>query len=124
MDKWQAQHSFWSSFSIPAYDQYTVPDNAQMPYITYEAFSGSLDEVKTVTASIWYRSTSWAAISAKADEIADYIYNMEPATAIDGGRYKVRLPESMPFAQRMDDPSDRDVRRMVLNTEWEFLTAY
>lgn len=123
-NKWQAQQQFWESFGLPAYDQNTVPDDAKMPYITYEAFSAVMDEVQTVTASVWYRSRSWAAISNKSDEIQMKIYKMPPSIKVDGGRYKVRIPSSMPFAQRMKEPDDEDVRRMVLHVEWEFLTAY
>ena len=124
MNKWQAQQEFWSSFGLNAYDQNTVPESAQMPYITYEAVSASIGNTQTITASLWYRSRSWSEISVKANEIEQKIYNMPPSVAIEGGRYKVRLPSDMPFAQRMDEPDDADVRRIVLNVEWEFLTAY
>lgn len=124
MNKWQAQQEFWSSFGLSAYDQNTVPDSAQMPYITYEAVTASFEDTLTITASLWYRSRSWSEISVKASEIERKIYNMPPSVEIEGGRYKVRLPSDMPFAQRMEDPEDKDVRRIVLNVEWEFLTAY
>ena len=35
MNKEQAIHFFWSQFGLPAYDENSVPDDAQMPYITY-----------------------------------------------------------------------------------------
>lgn len=124
-NKWQAQQTFWSSFGIPAYDENTVPDGATMPYITYEAVSGNLGAQTTISASLWYRSNSWAEISQKADQIAQQIALAEkPAIKIDNGFMKVRLPNGMPFAQRMDEPSDRQVRRIVLTVEIEFLTAY
>jgi len=121
MDKWQAQDAFWSSFGIPAYDQGTVPQTAEMPYITYEAVSAGLNAPQTVLASIWYRSRSWREVSNKADEIALTIKNMPPSTRIEGGRFKVRAPLSTAFAQRMSDP-DEDVRRIVINVEMEFIT--
>ena len=31
-----ALYTFFSSFGIPAYVEYNVPDNAALPYITYE----------------------------------------------------------------------------------------
>lgn len=124
MDKWQAQDAFWGSFGIPAYDQNTVPESAEMPYITYEAVGANLGAPQTVTASLWYRSRAWSQISQKTEEIARQIYNMPPSVEIDGGRFKVRLPSDTAFGQRMDDPYDSDIRRMVLNVEMEFLTAY
>lgn len=124
-NKWQAQQTFWSSFGIPAYDENTVPDGATMPYITYEAVGGDLGAQTTISASLWYRSNSWAEISQMADQIAQEIaMAQKPAVKISNGYMKVRLPEGSPFAQRMDDPSDRQVRRIVLTVEIEFLTAY
>lgn len=125
MDKWQAQQQFWEGFGLTAYDERTVPDGAMMPYITYEAIGGDLDAQTTISASLWYRSNSWAGISQKADQIARQIALAEkPAIKIDNGFMKVRLPDGMPFAQRMDEPNDKQVRRIVLTVEIEFLTAY
>ncbi len=125
MDKWQAQQQFWEGFGLTAYDERTVPDGAKMPYITYEAVGGDLGAQTTISASLWYRSNSWAEISKKADQIARQIALADkPATKIDNGFMKVRLPDGMPFAQRMDEPNDKQVRRIVLTVEIEFLTAY
>lgn len=117
MDKWQAQQSYWESFGLDAYDVNTVPDDAQMPYITYEAAGGSLNGVISVTASLWYRSNSWVAISQKQTEMSK---TMDRQIKIDGGYMKVRKSEIE--AQRMDEPGDRLVRRIVLNVEIEFLS--
>lgn len=121
MDKAQGIHQFWSSFSLPAYDENTVPDNAVMPYITYSMATGSLDDLIPLAASLWYRSTSWAAITEKADEIEQAIVEMNPpAIKIDGGR--IYLSKGTPFAQRMSEPGDSAVRRIYLNVNAEFLT--
>lgn len=123
-NKWQALQQFWESFGIPAYDENTVDfANAQMPYITYEAETDSFDRVLTMSGSLWYRGTSWTAIDAKADEISRALnehghWIME----IDGGYLWVNAGE--PFARRMIEPEDRNVRRIVLNIEAEFLSAY
>ena len=123
MDKAQALHAFWSSFGIPAYDENCVPDDAQMPYITYEVQTDSLEANLSISASLWYRSLSWEAITKKADEIALYIVNMyPPAVKIDTGRMYVT--KGSPFAQRMAEPSDKYIRRMVLNINVEFFTSY
>ena len=52
MNKSQAIHKFWNQFNIPAYDQYSVPDDAPFPYITYSVALDSLDNVVTLNASI------------------------------------------------------------------------
>ena len=123
MDKAQALHNFWSGFGLPAYASDTVPDNAILPYITYDVSTDSLDYVINLNASLWYRSMKWDAISQKAEEIAQYISTMQPPTLeIDGGR--VYITKATPFAQRMSDDSGSDIRRIVLSVNVEFFTKY
>ena len=120
MDKWQAQYDFWSRFGWPAYDQYSVPDNAELPYITYQGMGGTFEQLIPVTASIWTRSPSWEMADTKADEIEAYINRMG-APEVKGGRYRVYIGNT-PFAQNMDDPSDDQIKRKVLNVMFEFMT--
>lgn len=122
MDKWQAQQKLWESFDIPAYDEMTVPDDAIMPYITYEAVAGNMDAATQVAINLWYRSNSWVDISRKAQQIATAIDNMPSSIKIDGGRMKVRLPNSA-WGDRMEEPNDSGVRRIRIAVEIEFLTA-
>ena len=117
--RWEAIYQFWSGFGWPAYDQYSVPDDAQMPYITYESAAGEFEQLIPVTASLWSHSKSWAAVNEKADEIEAYITRMG-APEIKGGRYRVYVGDT-PFAQSMDDPNDKDIRRKVLNVMFEFM---
>ena len=120
MDKAQALNSFFNSFSLPAYDSQTIPADAVLPYITYTTITDSLDYKVSVTASLWYRSTSWREISEKADEIAEKIGVGGEVIKIDNGY--VWLTRGTPFAQRMSDPDD-SIRRIVLNVQAEYLTA-
>lgn len=115
----QAIHAFWSSFGIPAYDVNTVPDNAQLPYITYDVSNDYFDAEIMQVASIWYRSTSWTEITAKEQEIAEYIGRGGRNLICDGGA--VWIKRRSPWAQRMADPSDSMIRRIVLNIEMEFI---
>ena len=124
MDKWQALQSFWAGYGIPAYDENSVFSGASaptMPYITYEAATGSIDSDTLLSASLWYRSTSWAQISQKADEIADEIGTGGKIVPYDGGALWVK--RGQPFAQRMSEPSDDAVRRIYLNIQIEFLSG-
>lgn len=123
MDKAQALQNFWESFGIPAYEQTTVPDTATMPYITYSVSTDSLGNVVNMYASIWYHSTSWKDISEKTEQIARYIVGMNPPSIkFDGGR--LYIAKGTPFAQRMEDPNDDMIRRMYLNIQAEYLSAY
>jgi len=120
MDEWKALDSFWNSFTIPAYDENTVPDDVEMPYITYESGISELGNKITLSASLWYRTTSWQDISQKAKEISNTIGG-GTGVAYSGGRLWVT--RSVPFARRMDEPDDPAVRRIVLQIEAEFQSA-
>ena len=123
MDKSQAIQAFWESFDIPAYNDTTVPDDAVMPYITYSVTTDSLNNVVNMNASLWYHSTSWKDISEKTEQISRYIEGMyPPAIKCDGGG--VYIAKGRPFAQRMADPSDSMIRRIYLNIQAEYLTAF
>ena len=125
MDKWQALHNFWNSFGIPAYDAtsvYSGENSPEPPYITYEAQTGAVGQILSLTASIWYRSTSWKEISQKADEIAEHIGVGYGILDVDGGY--LWIVRGQPFAQRMSDPEDDMIRRMYIIVNAEYLTAY
>lgn len=123
MTKGQAIQKFWESFKLPAYDETSVPDNAEFPYITYSVHTGSLDDLCITNASLWYRTYSWKEISEKTEEIAKAIVQMNPPSVkIDGGR--LFITKGSPFAQRMRDENDDAIRRMLLNVNYEFLTEY
>lgn len=123
MNKEQAIHTFWSGFGIPAYDEQTVPDNAKMPYITYRVVTDSIGNVCNLIGSIWYRSTSWKEVSDKAAEVAQAVgqYGFTKLKLDDG---YVWFTKGAPFAQRMSDPASDMIRRIYLNVQAEFLTAY
>lgn len=119
MNKIQTIHSFWSGFDLPAYDENVVPDKAELPYITYEVSDDSFGTPLIQNASIWYRSSSWAEITEKEQEIADYITRGGRMLAYDGGA--MWLQKGSPWAQRMADSSDDMIRRIVLTVYIEFL---
>lgn len=122
MDKSQVINNFWSSFNLPVYDENTVPDDAVPPYITYSESTGTMDNLIVLNASLWYRSASWTEISRKSEEIAKAIsYNGKILKFDDGYLY---LCQGSPFSQRMADPSDDMIRRIYININAEFLSAY
>lgn len=120
MNKMQTLHAFWSSFGLKAYDETSVPDNAQLPYITYEASSDEFGNTLAQTASLWYRSSSWADITAKEEQIAEFIGRGGIMVAYDEG--SMWIQKASPWAQRMNDQNDDMVRRIVLNVTIEFLS--
>lgn len=118
-DKWQAINEFWNSFGLTAYDELSVPDDAEMPYITYSASVSNFENPIPISASVYYRSTSWVAISHKADEISAAIgsYYLQK---IDGGY--MFIDRGSPFAQRMSDPNDDMMKRIYISLMVEFFT--
>ena len=124
MDKEQALHSFWSSFGLTAYDENTVPDNAMIAnsgkYLTYNVATAALDEPTPLFANLWYKSSSWAEITAKANKISKSIGRGGTVIPCDGGY--VWVCRGTPFSQRMADDQDT-VRRIYINVMAEFLSA-
>lgn len=119
MDKGQAINIFWNSFGLKAYDVYSVPHDAVMPYITYNHISDELDHPVSMDASIWYRDTSWTAITDKAKAVADRLmYGV--TMKLDEGY--VWIVKGHPFQQRMNDPNDDMIKRIYINVQVEYLS--
>jgi hypothetical protein len=124
MTKAAAIYNFWSSFGLTAYEENAVPtgdDAPNFPYITYQFVTDSFENEVLMTASLWYRSTSWAQANAKAEEISRYIGIGGTIFKCDGGRVWVK--RGIPFAQRMGDETDSLIKRIYINITAEFFTA-
>jgi len=123
MDRAQALQTFWSSFGLTAIDEQSAYDTTiPMPdkYITYEVQTANIPGTVFLTASLWYKSTSWAAISQKADDIAQYIGYGGKVLPVAGGFLWIKL--GSPFAVRMAVEQD-NFRRIILNISVDYLTA-
>ena len=121
MTKAAAIYQFWSGFGLTAYEENTVPTDADFPYITYQLVTDSFDREIPLTASIWYRSESWTGINAKTEEISQKISRGGKMVSCDGGA--IWLKRGQPFAQNMGDESDDLIKRKYLNITAEFMTA-
>lgn len=122
MDKAQAVVSFWERVSgLTVYDENSVPDGATIPYMTCEVATGSFEREIPLTANLYYRGTSWLAISQKAEAISREI-RRSGTIKIDGGRFRVWEGDT-PLCQRMAD-TDSAVKRIVINVMVEFMTDY
>lgn len=128
MDKAQALHQFWSSFGVPAIDESSAYGtkvleqlNIGYPRITYEDAESNLGEPVALTASLWYRETSWAAVEAKAQQISAFIGWGGKTLKINGGYMKIMLPQNTTIFRRMADEDD-SLRRIVFNIMVDYLT--
>jgi hypothetical protein len=69
----EALYSFFSSFEIPAYVEEIIPDDAQLPYITYRLVDPAWGEQVSLPARIWYKDTKLTSINAKSADIKQAI---------------------------------------------------
>ena len=120
MTKAAAIHSFWASFGLAAFEENAVPADAAFPYITYELITDAFGGTVYLTASLWYRSSSWIDANAKAEEIGRYIGYGGRRLECDGGR--IWIKRGVPFSQNLGDPEDDLIRRKQLNITADYLT--
>ena len=128
MDKMQALHAFWSGFGIPAIDEQSAYDTSVMeelgisyPYLSYEAAVSDLDEPVALSADLWYQSTSWAGIEAKAQQIMNAIGYGGTQIRYNDGQIWIR--RGTPAYQRMGAENVFDIRRIHININAEFLSV-
>ena len=121
MTKASALYNFWSGFGLNAYEENTVQTDAKFPYITYQVVTDSFGAEVALTASVWYRDTSWVEANAKSEEISRTISRGGKTIPVDGGA--LWLKRGTPFAQSMGDETDDLIKRKYLNITAEFLTA-
>lgn len=120
MNKEQALHEFFSSFGVPAYDENTIPDDAKLPYITYSVTVDNYDNICPLNMAIWDKGQSWQSVTELSHEVAKKVDNMGRIRIDDGLVYITR---GSPFAQRMADESNKEIRRIVINLWVNYLTS-
>lgn len=108
----RALYEFFSGFDIPAYVQDTIPYDAHMPYITYELLEPEPLSYSLMHANVWYKDTSYNAVSAKCDEIKAAI-GWGTTIPTDNGFIALFRDKNTPFAQTMSDPNP-ETKRVVL----------
>ena len=113
----QAIHAFWSSFSLTAYDENSVPDTAELPYITYSLSYDTFDNQVSMVANLWYQSTSWLGITNKLHEISEGITQGGKVLTTNSGY--IWIKRGSPFGQRMGDV-ENNIKRMLINVSAEY----
>lgn len=122
MTKAAALHQFFSSFGLPVYEENTVPDDAEYPYLTYAVVTDGWGDTQCAShCSLWYRTDSWVKINAKTEEIQRRLGIGGVVVSCDGGALWVLA--GSPFAQSMTDPDDSSVKRKYINVVFEYWTA-
>ena len=105
----KALKAFYSGFNLPAYSEDDVPDDAQLPYITYSVTVPRFPDAATHQARVWYRDTSPSKAYAKADEIVAAIGS---GLLLDGG---VCLRPGTPLMQKQ--PSEETMQIVYINLQ-------
>ena len=125
MNKAEAIYNFWSQFGLPAIDEQSAYDpetlrqlNIDFPYITFQTGIGDFSQDVSLSADLYYRSTSWAEIEAKAAEIAGFIGMGGKNVLYDGGA--VWIKRGSPMYQHMIADNPFDIRRIQININAEF----
>ena len=104
-----ALKTFFSGFGVPAYAADSVPDDVELPYITFSLNVPEWNTKASMYAQVWDRTTTNSGIIRIADEITGAI-GQGKVIPLEGG-YLVVWPES-PLIQVM---VDGDFRSAYIN---------
>lgn len=121
MTKEAALQAFYERF-LPAYQENAVPTGANKPaypYITYEMATDSWGTPVALSASLWYRTTSWLAPNAMSRSIERAIGRTGLYLPCDGGA--VYISRGKPFSRSGSDADDT-IKRKILTIMVEYLT--
>lgn len=121
MTKASALHSFFSSFGLPAFVDTSVPDTAELPYLTYSGASDAQFGEVSLTVRVWYYSDSESIPNEKAEEIGREIDSMHPIPC-DGGYLWLR--RGSPFCVSRNDPTNKNIKLRYMNVNVAFLTQH
>ena len=120
MDKQEALNYFWQQATgLTAYEENNIPDDAVLPYCTYETIVDSLDNAVFPLGHIWDRNLSWNNRDAILAQVSAYIGHGK-IIKLDEGRMFVC--KGTPFAQRRSDEADDTVKGYEIQLQIEFFT--
>jgi len=115
-----ALFQFLSGMGMPAYASTSVPDDATLPYLTYDLSVGGWDAGEVnVPVRIWDRTTSEAKMNAAVRVVGSRIPIGGVTVPCDGGMLWVK--RGSPWAQAMADGSDSTVLSRYINVDVEYL---
>ena len=105
----KALKTFYSGFKLKAYSENDVPDDAELPYITYSVVTPGYGNAATHQARVWYRNTTPVDAYRKADEIVAAIGD---GVMLDGG---VCLRPGDPLMQKQ--PTEDTLQVVYINLQ-------
>lgn len=112
--------NFWRNATrLPCYAEGSVPDDATLPYVTYETIIDSLDSSVMPNATVWMRTESWSPLDSIQTAVEQYI-DRGRLIKMDIGSMFVN--KGSPFAQRTVDENDKSIKGYLFTLEVEFLS--
>ena len=108
----KAFYDFWSSFGIPAYVEGYIPENAELPYLTYSLADTDWRFQTATYAQLWYRDTSLQSITAKAQEIREAIGE---GIMLDCANGFICIYKQATFVQMFSDEEDEQIKRAYIS---------
>lgn len=117
----EALFQFWSSFSVPAYEENSVPsgeDFPGFPYITFPMVESGFGDDSHIFVSVWTRSPSWETAIEITDAVKTRLKDGGTFVRYDGGA--VCITKGVPFSRGTGDPNDDQVKRMLLDVTLHF----
>lgn len=103
MDKQQALYTFWhEATGLEAYEENKIPDNAALPYVTYQTIVGALDEPVFPMGHIWCdKRLSFSVLDGYLARLEAYMGRGKLIAMDDNG--VLFVTRGTPFAQRTSD---------------------
>ena len=117
----EALYTFVSSFGLPAYTVESVPEEVEVPYLTYPLKEPEWNQKTSFYIQGWYRATSNAELTAKADEILQAIGTGITIKTASG--YLVIYPDT-PLVQLMVDGDFRSFYISLSINSYQLPGAY
>ena len=120
MTKGAALQSFFNSI-MTSYAASSVPDNATLPYLTYELITSAWNGGEVgLTVNMWFRTTSEKEPNEAVDKLSKAIGVGGVQFPCDDG--VIWLKRGSPWAQSLTDETDKTIKRRYINVTAEYLT--
>lgn len=112
-----ALYNFASGFTWAAYPEFSVPDGALLPYITYTIQESMWDEMGMLQIRLWYKGTGYNTINSKIDEISAAVEFGKYISTDSGGLY---IYKGSPWCQyQQSDEPDLKIAYLNFNVNYE-----
>lgn len=118
MTKTEALYGFFNSFGMSAYPVTAVPDNATLPYLTYEIPAGYTGDQVSIGVGLWFHTESEAVPNATTEEIGNDIGLGGIIVSYDGGAMWIK--RGTPWATA-PSVQDNTLKYRALNVTIDYL---